>query len=195
MNYLAHIYLARHSEEAMVGALLGDFVKPSADGQFSAAIAAEIMRHRRIDSFTDSHRHVLAAKQLFVGPSRRYAGILLDVFYDHLLARAWLSYCDEPLDAFVARFYDALRRHAAILPPQLAGAMERMIEQDWLGSYRQYEGVEVAIRRTSQRLSKNGDLLRAGLVDLKANYDALGAGFDLFFPELIDFVAAQRAAR
>lgn len=192
MNYLAHIYLARHSDEAMLGALLGDFVKPHSASRFSAETEAEIVTHRKVDSFTDSHPLVLQAKQLFDGPSRRYAGILLDVFYDHLLARDWARYSAEPLGDFIARFYGALARHAAMLPENLARAAPRMIEQDWLGSYADYGGVETAIRRISTRLSKNGDQLRDGLAGLKANEAQLAAGFDAFFPELIAFVETRR---
>jgi acyl carrier protein phosphodiesterase len=192
MNYLAHIYLARHSDEAMLGALLGDFVKPHFDKRFSAEVEAEIVTHRKVDSFTDSHPLVLDQKQLFAGPSRRYAGILLDVFYDHLLARDWSRYCDEPLADFIQRFYGALARHADVLPENLALAAPRMIEQDWLGSYVDYAGVEIAIRRISTRLSKNGDLLRDGLADLKANDAQIAAGFHAFFPQLIGFVETRR---
>ncbi len=192
MNYLAHIYLASHSDDAMLGALLGDFVKPHSGDQFSAEMEAEILTHRKVDSFTDSHPIVLNAKALFEGPRRRYAGILLDVFYDHLLATSWARYSDVPLDGFIQRFYAALARRADILPANLARAAPYMIEQDWLGSYLRYEGVEIAIRRISTRLSKNGDLLRDGLADLKANYAQLEAGFHAFFPELIAFVDERR---
>lgn len=192
MNYLAHIYLARHSDEAMLGALLGDFVKPHSASRFSAETEAEIVTHRKVDSYTDGHPLVLDAKQLFSGPSRRYAGILLDVFYDHLLARDWARYCAEPLHDFIQRFYGALTRHAAVLPENLAYAAPRMIEQDWLGSYVDYAGVEIAIGRISTRLSKNGDLLRDGLAGLRANDTQIAAGFQVFFPELIAFVEARR---
>ena len=194
MNYLAHIYLASHSDDAMVGALLGDFVKPHAGLAFTPEMAAEIVTHRKIDSFTDSHPVVLDAKALFQGPHRRYAGILLDVFYDHLLARHWARYADVDLHAFIARFYAALSRHADVLPPNLARLAPYMIEQDWLGSYVDYKGVDIAVRRISTRLSRNGDLMRDALVDLEANYDVLEQGFQVFFPDLIAFVNARRRA-
>lgn len=192
MNYLAHIYLARQSDDAMLGALLGDFVKPHSGMLFSAEVEAEIVTHRKVDTYTDSHAIVLAGKGLFVGPRRRYSGILLDVFYDHLLARHWARYADTPLDEFIARFYSALARRADILPENLSRAAPYMIEQDWLGSYEKFEGVEIAIRRISTRLSKNGDLLRDGLADLRSNYDELEQGFHAFFPELIAFVESRR---
>ncbi len=193
MNYLAHLYLARHSDHAMLGALLGDFVKPHAGAPFAPDIEAEIVTHRKVDSFTDSHPIVLDAKALFNGPPRRYAGILLDVFYDHMLAKHWQDYSAIALDSFIARFYDALQRHAGILPPNLARLAPYMIEQDWLGSYQHYQGVDIAVRRISTRLSKNGDLMRDGLVDLKSNYATLEQGFHQFFPELIRFVEDRRS--
>lgn len=195
MNYLAHIYLARYSDEAMLGALLGDFVKPGADGQFSAVTQAEILIHRKVDTFTDSHPVVLAAKSLFDGPGRRYSGILLDVFYDHVLAQRWARYSDVPLAEFIAGFYGALERHAAVLPPKLAELAPYMIEQDWLGSYQSYAGVDRAVRRISTRLSKNGDVMRDALHDLERHAAAIAVGFDAFFPELITFVESQRHER
>lgn len=192
MNYLAHIYLASHSDDAMVGALLGDFVKPHSDHLLSPEMQTEVVTHRKIDSFTDSHLLVLHARQMFAGPSRRYSGILLDVFYDHLLAINWARYSATPLDQFIARFYGALTRRADVLPPRLALMVPRMIEQDWLGSYVDYEGVEIAVRRISTRLSKNGDVMRDGLVDLKRHAAAIAHGFDTFFPELISFVETRR---
>lgn len=192
MNYLAHIYLARHSDDAMLGALLGDFVKPHSGAQFTPETEVEIVIHRKVDAFTDSHPLVLGAKQMFPGPSRRYAGILLDVFYDHLLATHWSQYSDVPLDAFIARFYHALRDKADVLPPRLARAAPYMIEQDWLGSYSTFAGVDIAVRRISTRLSRNGDVMIEGLRDLADNYDALEHGFRAFFPELIAFVEKTR---
>ncbi len=192
MNYLAHLYLASHSDEAMLGALLGDFVKPHSGQRFSPDTETEIITHRKIDAFTDGHPIVLAAKGLFEGPSRRYAGILLDVFYDHLLAQRWADYSALPLDDFIQRFYGALARQADILPANLARMAPYMIEQDWLGSYREYEGVEIAVRRISTRLSRNGEQMRDGLADLKSNYAELARDFDVFFPQLIAFVEDRR---
>jgi acyl carrier protein phosphodiesterase len=192
MNYLAHIFLARHSDDAMLGAVLGDFVKPHAGLLFSPEMEAEIVTHRRVDSFTDSHPVVLDAKALFGEGRRRYAGILLDVFYDHLLAANWARYADVPLDALITRFYTALVRRADLLPPNLARIAPYMIEQDWLGSYRDYAGVDLAIRRMSTRLSKNGDVMRDALADLELHYATIETGFHRFFPELVDYVDGRR---
>ncbi len=194
MNFLAHIFLAQQSDEAMIGALLGDFVKANMGEQYPRVVEAEILLHRQVDVYTDAHHIVKDALLTFDASRRRYAGIVLDVFYDHLLAKSWSTYSAVPLDVFVQRFYAALGRHESILPPKLVEVMPRMIAQDWLGSYLDFSGVEVAINRTSQRLSRNGHLLREGLIDLRENYAVLEDGFHMFFPDLMQFVALRRTS-
>jgi len=178
----------------MLGALLGDFAKADVTGKFGLEIEREIRIHRKIDAYTDSHAVVMAARQHFDPIRRRYAGIVLDMFYDHVLAQNWSRYCETPLDDFVENFYRVLRENVAVLPEKLAHIAPKMIEQDWLGSYRDYAAVELAVTRTSSRLSRNGDLLRDGLMDVQANYTALGNGFLEFFPDLIRFTDAYRAS-
>ncbi|PWF43393.1 acyl carrier protein phosphodiesterase [Massilia glaciei] len=195
MNYLAHVFLARQSDAAMVGALLGDFAKADVSALYPPEVAQEIMLHRQIDTFTDNHPIVKAAVNTFAAPHRRFAGIIVDVFYDHLLTRRWASYSAVPQQQFIGRFYRALAAHEAMLPERLRGIMHMMIEQDWLGSYQELSGVELAVRRISQRLSRNGHLLRDGLGDLRDNTTSIAAGFDQFFPELMLFVDVQRANR
>lgn len=192
MNYLAHILLAQQSEDAMVGALLGDFCKPNDAGRYGKEIAREIFIHRKVDAFTDSHSIILQAKSQFRQNTRRYAGISLDVFYDHILAKEWETYCEIPLDPFVRRFYRALLARRETLPISLAGQAGRMVSQDWLGSYRDFDSVKTAINRISERLSRNGDFLKASAEDLEAHYEEFSDGFHAFFPDLIRFVQNER---
>jgi len=187
MNYLAHIFLANQSDDAMVGALLGDFVKADFAGKFTPEIEQEIRIHRKVDGYTDSHPVVLAAKQEFDASRRRYAGILLDMFYDHVLIANWSSYSDQPVEELIARFYQALLQRRSMLPERLVRMLPYMVEHDWLGSYRDFAGVEIAVNRVSQRLSRNGNLLRDGIQDLRDHYASLSAGFHVFFPQLIRF--------
>jgi len=193
MNYLAHIYLARQNEMTMLGAMLGDFHKIGSQQQYPPEVETEIRVHRKIDSYTDQHPSSLHAKSLFAPEHRRYAGILLDLFYDHLLANHWRQFHDTPLEDFVARFYRALLQHQAMLPERLKHIAPRIAEQNWLLAYRQVEGFEYAATRISHRLSRNGHLLRAGIQDTLQNYAEIEAGFLHFFPELISASAAFRA--
>lgn len=192
MNYLAHILLAQQSEDAMVGALLGDFCKPNDADRFGKEIAREIFIHRKVDAFTDRHDIILQAKSLFQRNTRRFAGISLDVFYDHILAKHWNDYCDIPLEQFVHRFYGALLLRRQRLPSSLAGQVETMVKHDWLGSYRDFDSVKIAINRISKRLSRNGIFLQYSVDDLERNYAELSDGFHRFFPDLSRFVQCER---
>lgn len=192
MNYLAHIYLASHSDDAMFGALLGDFVKMDGASKFALPIAQEILLHRKVDSFTDQHPIIQHARSLFAAPRRRFAGIALDIFYDHVLIKHWTRYSDGDVSEFIAGFYQSLSKRSDQFPPTLAYAVPRMIEQDWLGSYADFSGVEIAITRVSSRLSRNAELLLQTSADLCSSYDVLEQGFIDFFPDLLDYVVQQR---
>lgn len=193
MNYLAHLYLARHSDEAMLGAMLGDFVGGSNLDAYPLEVRREIQVHRRVDSYTDAHPDVLALKALFPQGQRRYAGILLDVYFDHLLARDWRSHHPQPLDDFSHRAYRVLLQQPSALPERLRRLAPLMASGDWLGSYREREAVDLAIQRIAGRLSRRGDLLVACLSTLRTFETQAEARFAQFFPALVRYAAQARA--
>ena len=191
MNYLAHTWLARHSDEALLGGLLGDFVHGQvALLDWPTQVRTEIAVHRRIDRFTDTHPAVTAVRAGF-GDLRRYAGIVLDVYFDHCLAQGWDRWNDAPLGAFTARIYRILEARRTELPGRLAALAPRMAAHDWLGSYARRESVDAAVRGISTRLSRNGDRLLACLDVLRADEDAAQATFETFFPELVRAAGAM----
>ena len=195
MNYLAHVYLARHDADAMLGALLGDFVFGTSGPQaWPEPVRGEILRHRRIDRFTDAHPAVVAVRERFPDGRRRYAGIALDVYFDHRLARDWPRWSSEPLHAFSTRFYAHLLENRARLPERLRAIAPLMARHDWFGSYRERTSVDRAVARIATRLSRNGDRLVACLDDLARHEAAAAAAFDALFPALVAFVDAERAA-
>ncbi len=194
MNYLAHAWLARHSDDAILGALLGDFVFGQSNlPEWPPAIRAEIVRHRRIDQYTDAHPAVVEARGLFDAAGlRRYAGIVLDVYFDHCLARGWARWNETPLQDFTARVYRVLLVHRDELPPRLQAIAPRMAAHDWLDSYRERGNVDHAVRGIATRLSRNGDKLVACLDVLRAEEAQVDAAFEAFFPELIHASARMR---
>ena len=103
MNYLAHLHLGGQRPEELLGSLYGDFVKGRLQGQYSPAIESAIQLHRSIDVFTDAHPLVDQSLSRFTQTRRRYAGIVLDVFFDHCLARDWARYADQPLERFIGQ--------------------------------------------------------------------------------------------
>ena len=147
MNYLAHLYLAKDSTDAMIGSILGDFVKGSGKEQYPDKIKKGIELHRKIDSYTDSHPVTQASRRLYRPPWRRFAGIIVDLCYDHYLYRHWSKYSDAALTAFIQSAYEILNTHQAMLPERLRVMIPFMICDDWLGSYRDLSGVEQALKR------------------------------------------------
>src|SRR5262245_32979021 len=141
MNFLAHLYLSDGSDEGLLGGLMGDFVKGPLDDRYPPAVMRGIAQHRRIDTFTDAHPVVLRSKARVSAERRRFAGIMVDMFYDHFLARDWARFADEPLDTFSGRVYDLLARHHDRLPERLRRMAPYMIRGDWLGSYAQVDSI------------------------------------------------------
>lgn len=193
MNFLAHLYLARHSDDAMLGAMFGDFVGANGLERYNAEVQREIRLHRRIDSYTDQHPAVLAARSHFPEGQRRFAGILLDVYFDHLIARDWPRWHGGDLDRFNRHFYDVLLAQPE-LPERLQRIAPSFVQNDWLGSYRDRDTVDHAVGRIATRLSRNGDRLVQCLPVLREHEDAVVQRFEEFFPELNDYVARLRAA-
>lgn len=186
MNYLAHAWLARHADDAILGAMLGDFVFGRiALDDWPSVVRDEIVVHRRIDRYTDAHPDVVAARALFPDGLRRYAGIVLDVQFDHLFARDWRRWNDAPLDDFTARVYRVLREHLHELPPRLRAIAPDMQRRDWLGSYRERDSVDGAVRGIATRLSRHGERLVECLPLLRANERAVEDAFERFFPQLV----------
>jgi acyl carrier protein phosphodiesterase len=191
MNYLAHLHLGGQRPQQLLGSLYGDFVKGLLPGRFPAGIEDAIRLHRRIDVFTDAHPIIKQAMGRFPQARRRYAGIVLDVFFDHCLARDWHRYADEPLDDFTSKVYRVLADEPD-LPERLAVIAPRMAAQDWLGSYREFAVVGDALAGISRRLSRPEGLAGA-MHELQALYQPLSEDFSEFYPQLQAFAQAALA--
>ena len=193
MNYLAHLHLGGQRPPQLLGSLYGDFVKGPLAGRFSDELADAIQLHRSIDAFTDSHPLVKDAIARFPAARRRYAGIIIDVFFDHCLARDWLLYADMPLETFTRKVYGVLAAEPE-LPGSLALIAPRMAAQDWLSSYRDFAVVEQVLAGISRRLSRPQGLAGA-MQELQALYQPLSADFAEFYPVLQNFSQDAQAAQ
>ena len=191
MNYLAHLHLAPDNPAARVGNLLGDFLKPSRAGHLPLPLQQGMLLHRQIDSHTDSHPLVRQSKNRIAPIRRRYAGILVDIFYDHFLARHWTSFSSMPLADFTARSYAELQAHRQWLPPRLLEILPRMQAQDWLGSYAETEGIAAVLRGFSRHRIQRDNPVASGIDDLLQQYSSLEADFLAFYPQLQQAVAQR----
>jgi len=186
MNYLAHLFLAGTGDDAILGSLLGDFVKGCPEGRFSVSVSEAIRLHRKIDSYSDAHRITRRSRNRISPLRRRFAGVIVDVGYDHFLSRHWRRFSSMDLDPFVQRVYAVLSRHRPLLPERLSRILPGMISENWLGGYIRLAQVGDALDRIAGRLSRGGRFLRA-VTEIEDNYEALDADFLSFFPELVSF--------
>jgi len=193
MNYLAHLYLSEPTEEAWLGSLLGDFVKGPLDERYSADITRAIALHRKIDSFTDAHPLMLQSRSRVSAGRRRYAGIMMDMFYDHFLAKYWDEFHDEPLREFSARIYAILGRQHAMLPEKLKRMAPVMVQWNWLASYAEVHSVHTALDRMGQRLKRENHLLNSA-DELVEHYAELEADFRAFMPQVLQFAKRHHLA-
>lgn len=185
MNYLAHLHLGGQRPGQLLGSLYGDFVKGRLQGQFEPEVEAAIQLHRSIDVYTDRHPLVDVSLSRFSVTRRRYAGIVLDVFFDHCLARDWTLYADRPLTQFTSNVYRVLSAESQ-LPERLAKIAPHMMAHDWLGSYREFDVLEQVLRGISRRLTRPEELAGA-MQELRVLYEPLSEDFRLFYPQLQDF--------
>jgi len=186
MNYLAHAYLAESSDEFLIGSFIGDFVKGSVGEHFSTEIANGIRFHRQVDTYADNHKLTRASRSLFSRQRRRFAGIILDVCYDHFLSNHWSSYADAELSGFIERTYALLNQHRSILPLKLQTALPRMFKQNWLACYRTLDGVDITLNRIAKRITRE-NCLNGSIGEVKDNYRRLEDNFLAFFPDLLNF--------
>ncbi|WP_159875605.1 ACP phosphodiesterase [Aquitalea denitrificans] len=193
MNYLAHLHLAPDDAAARVGNLLGDFLKPSHAGHLPQALQQGMALHRRIDSHTDSHPLVAHSKQRIAAERRRYAGILVDIFYDHFLARHWTEFASMPLADFTARSYAELEAHRQWLPPRLLDILPRMQTEDWLLSYAEVDGIAAVLRSFSRHRIQRDNPVAAGIDDLLQHYSTLEQDFLDFYPQLQQALVTDRS--
>ncbi|MFC4763645.1 acyl carrier protein phosphodiesterase [Dyella koreensis] len=189
MNHLAHALLSGDDDWLRLGGMMGDFVHGQPDpAQLPARVIDGIRLHRAIDVFTDSHPEVLAAKALLPVPYRRYGGILIDMWFDHALARDFERWGGQSLERFSSELRGMLHRHDAMLPPLLRRFRGYMDAHDLPAGYAQIEEMDLAFQGLSSRLKRENPVDSAVPV-LLAHDAPLQAHFDAFFPQLQDFAA------
>ncbi len=198
MNFLAHALLAGPVVDDRVGGVIGDFVKgrlqPLPPG-LSVALADGVMLHRRIDSFADAHPAFRRSRARVSTVRRRVGGIMVDLFYDHFLARHWAQFSSEPLEAFTAETYAFIAAHPGPLPVDFLPVFRRMAEDDWLAAYRDTAHVARALDRMAAfRLRRPNPLAGAG-AELLRDYAGFEADFFAFLPDALAFAASEQAAR
>lgn len=190
MNFLSHLYLAGNSEGLIIGNYIADSVKGSHFNNFSKEIQQGILLHRKIDTFTDSHPMVEQSKQRLREKYKKYAGVIVDIYYDHYLAINWNQYSNQELESFVTDIYAIINSNHSLLPEKSVLFTRYMLEHNILVGYSKLEGIERVLRGMARRTSFESNMEHA-IHDLKEHFDLFENEFKIFFPELQNFVSNE----
>ncbi|MEL6968824.1 MAG: ACP phosphodiesterase [Bacteroidota bacterium] len=189
MNFLAHMLLSCEEEELMVGNFLGDFIKNRELPNFTPGIQQGIRLHRHIDTFTDAHPVVRQGTKRLHLRHGKYAGVVVDVLYDYILANNWADLGPGRLQDFADRTYETLISHLPKMPERLHSVVPRMIADNWLVRYGTEDGIAFTFSRLQRRVSKPAALENV-LISLEENEKELTKEFRQFFPEIAAAVKA-----
>jgi acyl carrier protein phosphodiesterase len=195
MNHFAHLVLSRPTVESTVGNLLGDFARGVDPAALPAPVRAGLLNHREVDRFTDSHPLVREMKQGFSRKRRRFAGIALDIYFDHLLLEHWQKFEQGALEVAITGFYRRMAAGQSMMPGEnMRRVTRRMIEYDWFGSYRDVDAVAESLDRVAGRIRFANDFDNA-IEELQRNHDFIRDGFLEFYPQLQRHVEEQAIER
>ncbi len=186
MNFLAHIYLSFGNDEITIGNFIADSIRGNKFKHLPNRIQNGIMLHRAIDSFTDAHPTVRKSTKRLHKSYGHYSGIIVDIFYDHYLAKNWNTYCETPLDQFVDNFYDLLEDNYELLPVGVHRMMPYMIADNWIFNYSKMDGIAKVLQGMNRR-TKNRSKMNFAIHDLEEYYEEFETEFTSFFEELITF--------
>lgn len=191
MNFLAHLYLSGKEEDVIIGNFVADAVKGNALQRFPEGMERGIRLHREIDHYTDRNP-VFKASRNRLSPHYRYSGVIVDLYYDHFLAKFWTEYSDDDLHRFVARSYFLLIRRFHMLPPRSRRILPFMITRNWLVGYRELNVLQQVFNGMSRRTSYPSGMEHA-VQDLKADYDLYENEFREFFPQITKHIDNYRS--
>lgn len=189
MNYLAHLFLAQNTVESRVGNLMGDFMRGVRLAELAPAVAAGVRNHRAVDRFTDTHPEVQALKKRISAKRRRFAGVIIDLAFDHYLINHWDRFSARPFNQDCQFYYTQLMQGRHLMPSAMDQTSQRIVAQDWFSSYRTLEGVGFALDRIAGRIRFKNEF-HGAIAELEPLDEALNRSFLRFFPELVEEIRA-----
>ncbi len=185
VNYLAHLHLSGNDRATVIGNFIADGVRGNESEAYSREIQEGIKHHRAIDHFTDTHPVVHRSKMRLRPRFRKYAPVIVDVFYDHFLARNWSDYHDENLRDFIDRMIHLLDESREVFPPKSARLLDFAAANDLFFRYGTVEGMDLAFRGLARRTRFESGMESASN-ELRENGKAYEKEFQRFYPELVE---------
>lgn len=184
MNFLAHLYLSGDNDLIKIGNFMADGIRGKQFEHFDIEIQKGILLHRYIDSFTDAHPIFRKSTKRLHSKYHHYSGIIVDIFYDHFLAKNWPQYANESLFDFTNRFYRSLTENSPLLNEKTQKMMPYLMAENWLLSYQTIDGIAIVLQKMDRRLNNISNMAEA-VTELEQFYTQFDEEFSLFFCELI----------
>lgn len=191
MNYLAHLYLSQDNGLSKAGNLMADFLKQADLSIQPVAILKGIDNHRATDKFTDSHPAVTRLRTEFDPAFRRFVPIMLDVTFDHMLAKSWHDFHELDLVEFTKHAHQQLSEVEQYMPDLMRNRLRGMAKEGWLARYVSTDTVDKTLIAISNRIRFENNLDEAYREVIK-QYDVIEETFHAFFPELVDHIQTQK---
>ncbi len=183
MNYLAHSFLSNNKPGLLVGNFIADHLVGNNFESYPEEIIEGIKLHRQIDEFTDSHIKFKESKRFFYNGFEKYSGILIDIYFDHLLAKNFTDFSAIPLNDYCKTVYNVYQKHLEILPKSSAGFLKYVLQNNIYHAYSSIEGIEKVLFHLSQRIN-HGILLNNSVEIFSENEKQLKQNFDDFFKDI-----------
>jgi acyl carrier protein phosphodiesterase len=169
-----------------IGNFIADGVRGNQYLTFDSQIQKGIVLHRAIDTFTDAHPLFRKCTKRLHSHYHHYSGVIVDVFFDHFLAKNWNLHSKESLEDFVQNFYISLTTYEMHLTEKAKMMQPYMIEQNWLLNYRSIDGIEKILTQMDRR-TKNVSMMRNSVAELNLYYSEFEQDFTHFFAELKEY--------
>lgn len=192
MNFLAHIFLSGDHELITLGNFVADGIRGRKYKDYPPEMQVGILLHREIDTFTDAHPIVRQSTKRLHKNYSHYSGVIVDIFYDHFLAKNWNHYEAEDLESYVQRFYRSIERHYDLMPKRFKDLTPYMINGNWLYSYRTMEGIQKVLNGMNRR-TNNKSRMNEAKEELRLYYDDFEKEFEAFFKLLIQHSSEVKA--
>lgn len=194
MNFLAHFHLAWPDEGLIAGGLEGDYFKGPLRGQLPGYLERGVRLHRAIDAHTDNHPLIRQLRQELPPGLRRYAGILIDLSFDHYLSVHWSTFSSVPLQDFTSEVYRALKTHEDALSAGARQMLARLVEYDVLNRYQQWETVVATATRIGERFQRRNPFLELDR-EIAPARTSMEQTFLNFYPQLQSFCRERTTLR
>jgi len=152
VNYLAHAYLSGDNEDLLIGNFIADHLRGNDFSAFSEGVVKGILLHRRIDSFTDAHPLFKSSKRVFYQGFEKYSGVLVDIYFDHFLAKFFQQYHQESLEVFSSKVYKVYQNNTHLMPESSTRFLNYVIKNAIYQNYSEIKGIETVLKHLSHRI-------------------------------------------